>query len=149
MDLWQFISNDHENVAELMRRTLDTGADDASSRDKLFQQVRQALELHARTEEEVFYPVLRQYDATSDMVDDAIEEHQEIKDLLEALSSGDKNGEAWTDQFKDLQELVEDHVAEEEEEIFPAAQEAFEPAEAQSLLRRMEQIKQQAPRPSS
>ncbi len=141
MDLWQFIANEHTDIEEIFRETLGALAIGEPDRTSMFEQLKLALDRHSRMEEAVFYPALQQYDETRHLVADALDEHQEIKKGLEELSLGDAVSGDWVARLKDLQEQVEEHVREEEDEIFPAAKQVVDAEEAEDLRRRMEEMK--------
>lgn len=141
MDLWQFIAADHDNADELFRETLRAIDGGVQNRRQLFEQLKLMLDQHARMEEAVFYPALQQYEATRDLVADGLEEHRKIKESLAELSAGDKDGAEWTGRFKELQQLVEHHVRDEEHKMFPAAREVLDQRKAESLLKDMEHVK--------
>lgn len=78
-----------------------------------------ALRVHTQIEEEVFYPVSREYLEEEDIVDEAIVEHASAKDLIEQIEAMEPGEEFYDAKVKVLGELVEHHVEEEEKEYFP------------------------------
>ena len=81
MDALELLKQDHQAVKSLFDQIDD--AEDAKQRKKLFDQIDTELNIHAHIEETVFYPEMQKIDDLKDMVAEALEEHQEVKTLLE------------------------------------------------------------------
>lgn len=79
-----------------------------------------ALEIHARMEEEVFYPALRE--AGSELVQKSFPEHEEMRRLIAALRRLDPADEQYDAAFMDLMRAVMHHVADEETVLLPQAE---------------------------
>ncbi|HBL20302.1 MAG TPA: hemerythrin, partial [Alteromonas mediterranea] len=79
------------------------------------------LESHAIAEERHFYTHLLEKDATVDLTRHGIAEHHEIDELLGKLDETDMSSPAWLRHLKTLQEKVEHHLADEEQEFFQVA----------------------------
>ena len=82
MDLYQLLKQDHQKAKRLFEQLSDTSDRAVKSRDRLFAQLKQELELHTQVEEEHFYPALRDEEETKDLVEEALEEHNDVKELL-------------------------------------------------------------------
>jgi hemerythrin-like domain-containing protein len=130
MDAFSLLKADHENVAALFEQL-----ESASGRQKLevFNQIRTELELHAHIEEKIFYPALEQPAETHDLTLEAYEEHDVVKKLLRELSRARTPNEEWEAKAKVLQENVEHHVEEEENELFPKANQVLGEEEIEEL----------------
>jgi hemerythrin-like domain-containing protein len=75
--------------------------------------------MHARVEEELFYPSVRPQIRDDELMDEAAVEHDSLKALIEQLRNmkpGDANYDATVTV---LHEYVKHHVKEEQDEIFP------------------------------
>jgi hemerythrin-like domain-containing protein len=100
------------------------------------------LEVHAALEEEIFYPaVKKEVDDGSSMVQEAIEEHQTVKQLISKLKGMQEADEQFESQFSQLMENVQHHVEEEESEMLPKIEESQ--LDLNSLGQQMAQRKQQ------
>lgn len=141
MDLYQLLRQDHLKVKRLFERLAGAADGAKKSRERLFAELRRELELHTQVEEAHFYPALERHDEATDLVDEALEEHDGVKQLLEALEDADADGDGWFDQLADLQEEVEAHVEAEETRLFPLAQKLLRPPEAEEIARAIEQEK--------
>jgi hypothetical protein len=78
-----------------------------------------ALKVHARLEEELFYPAAYLVVGDSALIEEAMVEHASAKDLIAQIEAS-APGEALFDaKVKVLGEYIDHHVVEEENEIFP------------------------------
>ena len=111
-------------------------------REELFAQLKNELDVHARIEEEILYPVLEEFDETRDISLEAYEEHALVKQLLEELASAPKDDEQWTAKFTVLKENIEHHVEEEEGEMFKKARKVLSEDEIEELGERLQEAKQ-------
>lgn len=138
MDLWQAIKDDHRKVEDIFAR-LDEGGGD---RGELIEQLRRELEAHSQGEEKAVYPELGKIDALKDLVEHSIEEHGEVRQLLQRLEEADE--EETPDILAELQSAVQDHVEEEEEQIIPVAQKEIANDKAEAMLRDFQSAKKSA-----
>ncbi|UUX96710.1 hemerythrin domain-containing protein [Aquabacterium sp. J223] len=80
------------------------------------------LTVHAQIEEEIFYPALRDaLPATADVVAEAEDEHAQAKALIAEIRGLGTPGDLMDQRVADLARVVEDHVKEERDELFPKA----------------------------
>lgn len=142
MNVWDLLKHDHREVEQIFAQLAKE--EDKSNQEKLFGKLKHELELHTKVEETHFYPALKNHDETRDMVEEALEEHGEVKKMLTRLSSLATGGDAWRDGIKELQGSVEHHVEEEENEVFPAARKVLDERQAEEMGRKIEQEKQAA-----
>jgi len=116
----ELLKSDHAKVKQLFAQFEAAGEDEKRKGD-IFKQIAQELKVHTTIEEEVFYPAVKKMD--SDMALEAEEEHNIVDWIIaqmKKLSPGDENYDA---KFTTLKENVEHHMKEEEEEMFPEAEE--------------------------
>ena len=139
MNAFNLLKADHRKVAELFQRLERT-----SGKRKLdvFKQIKEELDLHAHIEEKIFYPALEEPSETSDIVLEAYEEHKQVKTLLRELGRARNANEEWQVKAKVLQENVEHHVDEEENELFKKAGAALSAEEIEELGERLEMEKE-------
>jgi len=139
MDAFNLLKADHRNVAELFERLEST-----SGKKKLdvFAEIKTELDLHAHIEEKIFYPALERASETHEIVLEAYEEHKQVKTLLRQLSRARNANEEWQAKAKVLQENVEHHVEEEENELFKKARTVLNNEQIQDLGMRLEEEKE-------
>lgn len=85
-----------------------------------------ALSVHARIEEEVFYPALRAAVAgdrdAGDLLDEAFIEHGSLKHCMVDISTTSGDDQFYRARIKVLKEYVKHHVEEEETQLMPLAE---------------------------
>ena len=141
MNALTLLKNDHKKVAGILEKIDGTTERALKTREELFTQLKSELDVHAKIEEEIFYPVLEKKDETRDITLEAFEEHRLVKQLLGELEAAPKDDEQWTAKFTVLKESVEHHVEEEEDDMFPKVRKALSEAELETLGTRMEAAK--------
>ena len=119
----EFLKRDHDDVDALFSQYEDSkDSDDETAKESLVAQICDALTVHAKIEEEIFYPAARRAfddDEGKDLLDEAAVEHQTLKDLIARLESAPTDDPLYDAGVKVLSEYVKHHVKEEENELFP------------------------------
>ena len=141
MQAFAALRADHRKVADLFSQA--EAAPTEKQQQRLFEQISEELETHTHIEETVLYPALQQYEKLKDLVLEALEEHKQVKTLIreiERLSDGSEKFEA---KLKVMKENVEHHVEEEENELFPKAQQLLSHDELTQIEEDMEAAKKQ------
>lgn len=140
----ELLKSDHENVKELLAEIMKTTNRAVKKRQELLRKIEHELKIHARIEEEVFYPALKKAGKKEDaqMYFEAIEEHRAVEDLvLPDLKKTDVSSEQFSGRVKVLKELVEHHLEEEESDMFPRAQELLGEERLMELGEQMAELK--------
>lgn len=143
MDVFELLKKDHEKVSGIFEKLDATTERGVKTREELFTQLKQELDVHTRIEEEIFYPVLKEAKETEDLTLEAYEEHNVVKQLLSELDALPKDDETWGAKLTVLKENVEHHVEEEEGELFDGAKEVLSQEQIEELGARMEASKQE------
>ena len=143
MDAFNLLKADHRKVEELFSQ-LESASGQAKMR--VFEQIKMELELHTHIEEKIFYPALEKPKQTHDLTLEAYEEHDVVKKLLREMSKAKSANEEWQAKAKVLQENVEHHVEEEENELFPKAEAALSEEQIEALGEQMETEKERKQR---
>lgn len=120
IDALAFLEADHRAVEKLFA-AFKKADDDLEAKAALAQRACEELTIHTILEEELLYPAAQEALPDSDKVDveEAYIEHYLVKSLIakfETLKAGDKGFDA---TFKVMSEMVDHHVGEEEQELFP------------------------------
>lgn len=119
-DAFEILIQDHKKIDGLIQKMLGTPATDTQTRTSLLTQLQQTLTAHGVAEENVVYPAVRQQSLTGIDALQSVKEHADIKSYLYILETTPKNEQAWTDQLRELQEEIKDHVQNEEGDVFPS-----------------------------
>jgi iron-sulfur cluster repair protein YtfE (RIC family) len=90
-------------------------------RTMLAQRICQELTVHAQIEEEIFYPALREATGADALLDAAEAEHRQAKDLIARIQALSKADRAMDDLVSELARVIEQHVKEERDDLFPKA----------------------------
>lgn len=141
MDIYNYLKKDHRKVADLMEQVCDTS--DISKRMFLYENIREELSIHAKTEEQTFYKALETKGGKmlQEKEEHAEEEHDEIRKFLKEIDAAEPESDAWLIAFGGLKHAVEHHVEEEEGEIFEKARKVISEKQAVQLAQEMEALK--------
>jgi hemerythrin superfamily protein len=139
MNALEVLEQDHQKVKGLFQEVRK--ASDQNKRKELFDSIDTELEIHAHIEETVFYPAIEHHEELSEMVAEALEEHQEAKALLEELEELGSDSHEFGSKLQELMEGVEHHVQEEEGEMFPKVRELFDEGQLEQLGQELESAK--------
>ena len=140
-DAIAMLKADHQKVRDLFQHYEATR--DPSAKREVAEQVFIELETHAQLEENVFYPAVNE--ETEDgpaLVKESLAEHEMMKNLIQDLRSMDPEPTEFDAKFRALLQHVEHHVAEEEAEMFPLAEEELE-EDMKDLRDEMQELKKE------
>jgi len=118
----QLIKQDHKKVASLFQKYQKTKGQEAKR--EIADQAMEQLEIHAKLEEEIFYPAAKKQLEDGQMINEALKEHQGVKDLIEELRAMESGDEEFDQKWSELVENVEHHVEEEEGELLPQTEDS-------------------------
>lgn len=146
MNAIEMLKEDHDKVKKLLKDLTDTATKDERKREQLLEKIEQELLVHTQLEEEIFYPAFR---AAGDgkhevMFFEAVEEHRAVEKLvLPDLKKTKPASEKFSGRAKVLKELVEHHMQEEENEMFPMSEKMMEAEALDELGKQMRQRKKE------
>jgi DNA-binding FrmR family transcriptional regulator len=110
---------------------------------ELFAQLREDLELHAHAEERVLYSALKETEGVQELVEEALDDHELVQNFLDELAAMRIDDEAWNEKLEVLEEHVENHIEEEESDIFDVARQLFSVEQAAEHAQRWQTAKQE------
>jgi hemerythrin superfamily protein len=111
-DAIQLLKSDHRQVEEWFEQFEKSRSDEKKA--KLAAQICNALKVHARIEEEIFYPAFLKATGEEDMHDEAWVEHAGAKKLIAEIESGGPGADKWEAKVSVLSEMIKHHVKDEE-----------------------------------
>lgn len=121
MDITQQILDEHAEQRKLFAQLEEIGPKDKSALAALWRRLHALLDSHALAEETYFYPALLKVgtggnDAPSkeEETEDAIEDHNEIRDTAAAVDKHDVGSGAWFEALGRANVANSKHMAEEE-----------------------------------
>lgn len=125
-DAVDLLDADHKAVKKLFidyNALCEDGAPAAAKRS-LAERICQELSVHAQIEEEIFYPEVRKAIGDDALMDEALAEHAEAKDLIARIQDMKVSAADYDEAVKKLGKLIDQHVLEEREQIFLQARQA-------------------------
>lgn len=140
-NIFDLLTEDHEKVKSLLSKVKMTDEGSGEIRDELFAAIKEDLEIHARFEEQVFYPKARTATGLEDMIEDGLDEHSEAKALLDKLEAMSSSAKEWLSTIQRLREAVEHHTMDEEAKLFPTARNVIDEADAEAMAEEYVKIK--------
>jgi hemerythrin-like domain-containing protein len=139
----ELLTTDHAEVEEMFRQ-IESLAEGAARSEAVAGVIRE-LSVHAAVEEQVLYPAMRKALPDGDhLVQEAIEEHQAVKESLAAIERADSPAER-DPHLVSLIGTVRHHVDEEETELFPKLRASITTSELQDLGAQLASAKKLAP----
>lgn len=102
-------------IFDLIEKTDDNAT---ARRSFLLMQLKHAVSKHALQEENVVYAMMRDQGLT-DAADHLNHEHGYVKQYFFDLTEMPKNDPAWLPKVKEFRAMIEEHMREEENELFP------------------------------
>src|SRR4051794_26180838 len=118
MNALDLLTEQHEEVSQLFKKFDKLGDGSDKERQELFLMIADRLSAHATIEELYFYPSVKAGN-TEDILRESLEEHLAVKRLLADLLEMELADENFNAKMTVLQENVEHHVEEEQDELFP------------------------------
>ena len=137
----QLIQTGPAKANELFAKLGDTSDTAVKTRERLFTELKEELELLARLEEEHIFPVLRKNKKTKGLVPDALNDNKLTRKLLVQLEHTPKDSEEFTDGLAELRRTFQQHVRDEKKELLPAVLKALSDEETQAIVEGIEDTK--------
>ncbi len=116
MDALDLLSMQHREVEGLFEQLEST--DDEDERLSCFAELANNLAAHAKIEETMFYPAMFNEDS-EEILRESVEEHLAVKRIIADLLDMQPQDPQFMAKVKVLRDLVDHHVEEEEDELFP------------------------------
>ncbi|WP_077146461.1 hemerythrin domain-containing protein [Sphingopyxis sp. KK2] len=124
---------DHDRHRDLLDR-IDATQGDSDEREQLFEAFRVEVTAHAASEEMSLYATMLGKPDLRDEAQHSVAEHKEIDDLLTELYEMDFASTGWLTRFRTMKHRYLHHIDEEEEEMFPEAEEGLSAAKKKELI---------------
>jgi hemerythrin superfamily protein len=134
--IFELLIADHRAVAGVfaeLKSELDKDEPRQETCLELFGKIDALLTPHARAEEELIYPAFAAGEEAEDPVAEGFEEHALVHLLCAQIKELPEVDHVWCAKAKVMMDLVEHHVREEENEMFPKARKSVKGEEAIAL----------------
>lgn len=120
-DALALLREDHERVQALFERYERARS---GQKESLAATICRELTVHARIEEEIFYPAVREAIDDDDLMNEARVEHDSVRELVRQIESASPADDLYDAKVEVLGEYVKHHVKEEQGEMFRQARAA-------------------------
>jgi hemerythrin-like domain-containing protein len=133
MDAIDLLEEQHRDVEDLFEEIEQA---EASEKREIFEEIADQLAIHATIEEKHFYPAANDK-STESLLKESLEEHLSVKRLIADLLELDAKDGTFDAKIKVLKEQVEQHVKEEEKELFPKVRKLLDKEMLDALAQEM------------
>jgi hemerythrin-like domain-containing protein len=149
MDALTFLRQDHKSVLGLLEVLADAPSEPGAETNGLETYVTNlvmAESKHEAIEEEFFWPKVRDaLDDGDELADVAVAQEQSGKKLLQQLEHGQPGEAAYHDALRDFVKLAREHIAYEQDVVWPKVEAAISREELEKLGEKLETAKKIAP----
>lgn len=123
MNAIRHLLKEHEEIGKLFNQFVDAGEEAYKEKQTIAEKVIEGIEKHARLEDEVLFPALKEKggEEGEEMALEGEEEHEVTRFMLDRLKKTKAEDKKFKARFKALMESSKHHFMEEEREIFPKA----------------------------
>src|SRR5215213_10203078 len=137
----QLIQSRPARANELFAKLVDTSANAGKTRERLFGELKEELELLASLEEQHLFPILRKHKDLKDLVREALNDNRATKKLLTELDHTPKDSEEFASRVGELRRVFQQHVRDEKKELLPAVLKALSDEDAEAVVEKIEDKK--------
>lgn len=122
-NLITILKEDHKKIQALFREYEDLGDGATKTKNKIATEIISELTVHTEMEEAILYPFFKQTFGIEGvkMVEEAIAEHAVAKNLISEIEGLEPDDPQFEAKIKVLEESVNHHIKEEENELLPLA----------------------------
>jgi hemerythrin superfamily protein len=139
MNAVKLLKSQHRQVKKLFSEALSASSPAAC--EKATTEVCDQLAVHATIEEKIFYPE-SMMEKTEDLLREAVEEHLGAKRVIADIMAATPSDPQYLAKVTVLKEMIEHHVEEEEETLFPRVEKLLGDDKLKEMGARMEQMSQ-------
>ncbi len=145
MNAIQLLKSEHEKAKQAFA---EIQAAAANERTLLWAKLEPELKAHEEMEEVALYgPVAQELGSTDPTLTEWHEHHHdevtEAEALIQEINGLDSTSDDWVEKLEELQEALEHHIEEEEGDIWPRIQQAWDQPKLESAGQQMEILKRQ------
>lgn len=144
MNAIDLLKDDHKRVKALLEELSESTERGIKKRTELLARLEREITLHTQLEEEILYPAFKSEGGKEEdvMYYEAKEEHRTVDSLvLPDLKDTAPGTREFSGRVKVVKELLEHHIEEEEQEMFPQARKLLGNAKLEELGAQMEAMK--------
>jgi hemerythrin superfamily protein len=136
MNITEIITMDHRKTDTLFMEIAST--DDPQKLQEFFGQLYKDLSVHAEAEEQIVYPAVRSYYGNTQ---ELFDEQAQMKQMLAQIKALNPTSSDFKAQIKQLQTVVQDHIKEEENDMFPQIRRHLSEAQMEQMATQFKEAK--------
>jgi hypothetical protein len=133
----RFSQTPPDKANELFEKLLASSDNATKARERLFQDLKEELELLANLQEEHLFPVLTQH-GMQDLLQQATKDNQETAALLSELEQMPKNTAEFIGKVAELRQAFQQHIRDDRKELLPAVLKVLSDEEATAVVEKVE-----------
>src|SRR3569832_440111 len=133
MKATSLLENQHRRAEALLKK-LESGVVDHAA---VLEELANSLAAHMAIEQDIFYPAIKR--VNEELVNESYEEHALAEVALKRLMATDPEDAEFLARVTALKDLLQLHVQEEEDELFPAVQAVMDKEALEQLGESMQQ----------
>jgi hypothetical protein len=126
-----------DKANELFEKLLATSDSAAKTRERLFADLRDELQLLASLQEQHLFPILQRH-AMQDLLNAAVSDNAETGALLDELERMPKNSGDFLGKVTQLRKAFQRHIRDDKKELLPAVLKVLSDEEAQAVVEKVE-----------
>jgi hypothetical protein len=134
----KFSQTSPDRANELFAKLLDTSDNAVKTRERLFSDLKEELELLANLQEQYLFPILRKHQEMSDLVHEATNDNKETSALLEELGQMPKGSPEFIKKVADLRKVFQQHIRDDKKELLPAVLKVLSDEEVEAVVEKVE-----------
>ncbi len=145
MDAIKMLKQEHDKAKQMFAKIQEASGEE---RGKLWAALKPELKVHEQIEESGLYgPVAKEAGSKDQSLKDWESHHREevgeLESLIDEIGALDPADEDWLDKVDELQDMLEHHIDEEEEDIWPAIQKVWDRTKLEQAGTQMQSLKTQ------
>jgi Hemerythrin HHE cation binding domain len=151
LDATSVLAHDHQHLRRLLEELAAATTERAYDRKKaIFRALKAALHVHARLEEDVFYPAVMKLRSAAARVQvkEALEEYQAVDSIVAEIDQMEPDEGEYDAKIEGLRASIEHHIGEEERAMFAEARNHLTDDRLQALGRQMMSLRSSLPAPT-
>lgn len=126
-----------DKALELFEKLLSTSDNAVKTRERLFSDLKEELNLLAALQEQHLLPVLRRH-GMDDLAQQALNDNEETAALLAGLESMPKNNGEFLSKVAELRRVFQQHLRDDRKELLPAVLNVLSEDEAEAVVEKVE-----------
>jgi phasin family protein len=126
-----------DKANELFEKLLATSDNATKTRERLFSDLKEELDLLANLQEQYLFPVLNKH-RMQDLVRDAIQDNQQTSALLAQLDGMPKNTGEFLSKVAELKKVFQQHIRDDKKELLPAVLKVLSDEEAEAVAEQVQ-----------